>query len=84
MTPQATTAIANGMLPVPAAALQKTPNPPRSRAAKAAAPRLKVVIRRLAPGLTQAEFEEIIGEEWKLGGGKVDWFSYRVGKISKE
>lgn len=51
---------------------------------KAVAPRLKVVIRRLPPGLTQAEFEAAIGEAWRLGGGFVDWMVYKEGKVSKE
>lgn len=45
---------------------------------------MKVVIRRLAPGLTEAEFVKIMGEEWKQGQGKIDWFSYKPGKDSKE
>ncbi|KAI6823098.1 hypothetical protein KC335_g4325 [Hortaea werneckii] len=63
-----------GVLPVNAAA----------RAApttKAPAPRLKLEIRRLPPGLTLSEFEDALGEEWKLGNGKVDWREYRQGKI---
>jgi regulator of nonsense transcripts 3 len=34
--------------------------------------------------LTKAEFETIVGDEWKLGAGKVDWMNWRKGKISKE
>jgi regulator of nonsense transcripts 3 len=34
--------------------------------------------------LTKAEFETILGDEWKPGAGKVDWMSWRKGKISKE
>ena len=45
---------------------------------------MKLVIRRLAPGLTQIEFEEALGEEWKVNAGKVDWATYKEGKISKE
>ncbi|KAI4168949.1 MAG: hypothetical protein LQ348_007393 [Seirophora lacunosa] len=47
-------------------------------------PRLKLVVRRLPPGLTEVEFETILGGEWKLGGGRVDWAVYKPGKISKE
>ncbi|SMQ54336.1 unnamed protein product [Zymoseptoria tritici ST99CH_3D7] len=58
------------------------PVTPSTRAApKAAAPRLKLEIRRLPPGLTLTEFEETLGEEWKLGNGKVDWREYRQGKV---
>ena len=46
--------------------------------------KLKVIVRRLAPGLTAEEFHLILGEEWKVGGGKVDWTSYQKGKVSKE
>lgn len=45
---------------------------------------MKVVVRRLAPALTEAEFMKIIGEEWKVGAGRVDWFSYKPGKVSTE
>jgi hypothetical protein len=72
----------NGVLP--ASVLQKNPPPSAPRGPKAAQPRLKLVLRRLPPGLTKAEFESILGDDWKLGGGKVDWFVYKKGKISKE
>jgi regulator of nonsense transcripts 3 len=78
---------ASGVLPIPAAVLQKQAPPnnaPRGPSKKAAAPRLKLIVRRLAPGLTQAEFEAHLGEEWKVGAGKVDWLLYRPGKVSKE
>lgn len=51
---------------------------------KAVNARLKVIVRRLAPGLTEAEFSKVLGDEWKVGGGKVDWFLYKAGKDSKE
>lgn len=79
MAPQAGV---NGILPV--AVLNKSGPAQPSRGPKAAQPRLKLVLRRLPPGLTKPEFEAAIGDEWKLGAGKVDWFSYRKGKISKE
>ena len=66
----------NGILSVPATATVAT--------SRAAIPRLKVVIRRLPPGLTQVEFEEALGEEWKVGGDRVDWAAYKVGKLSRE
>lgn len=44
----------------------------------------KVVIRRLPPGLTQDEFFTILGDEWKEGNGKVGWFSFHAGKVSRE
>jgi regulator of nonsense transcripts 3 len=72
----------NGVIPI--TVLQKNPPASTPRGPKAQAPRLKLICRRLPPGLTKAEFETILGEEWKVGGGKVDWFSYKKGKISKE
>ncbi|KAI4180541.1 MAG: hypothetical protein L6R41_007179 [Letrouitia leprolyta] len=48
------------------------------------APRLKIVIRRLPPGLTEEEFQMSLGEDWKVGSGKVDWASYKPGKVSKD
>jgi regulator of nonsense transcripts 3 len=79
---------ANGVLPIPAAVLLKQsapPNAPRGPArSKPTSPRLKVAIRRLPPGLTEEEFQGVLGDDWKVGGGKVDWFVYKAGKISKE
>lgn len=56
----------------------------RQTATKAASPRLKVIVRRLAPRLTENEFKTLLGDEWKAGGGKVDWMVYKSGKESKE
>lgn len=53
----------------------------RAATSKAPTPRLKLEIRRLPPGLTLTEFEEILGPEWTLGKGKVDWREYRQGKL---
>lgn len=63
----------SGVLPIPASA--RAPPAPKPPAA-----RLKLEIRRLPPGLTLSEFEEALGEEWKLGKGRVDWREYRQGK----
>ncbi len=79
MAPQAGV---NGVLPV--AVLQRNAPAQAPRGPKAAQPRLKLVLRRLPPGLTKAEFEGIVGDEWKVGAGKVDWFKYEKGKISNE
>lgn len=73
----------NGVLPI-------NPSQTNSKAQKTAphnrtaGQKLKVVIRRLAPALMEAEFKAIIGNEWGVGGGRVDWFSYKAGKDSKE
>jgi regulator of nonsense transcripts 3 len=76
----------NGVLSIPASATQKpsTAAYQKNMTPKAAAPRLKLVLRRLPPGLTQDEFEAALGNEWKVGGGRVDWYLYKEGKISKE
>jgi regulator of nonsense transcripts 3 len=79
MAPQAGV---NGVLPV--AVLQKNAPSQAPRGPKAAAPRLKLICRRLPPGMTHAEFETILGDEWKAGAGKVDWMRWEQGKISKE
>jgi regulator of nonsense transcripts 3 len=44
----------------------------------------KLVVRRLPPGMTYSEFSSILGSEWELGKGKVDWLSFAQGKISTE
>lgn len=60
------------------------PVPMATHAPKLMTRNLKLVIRRLPPGLSQEEFETSLGEEWKVGGGRVDWAVYKPGKISKE
>ncbi|PIG80413.1 nonsense-mediated mRNA decay protein Upf3 [Aspergillus arachidicola] len=89
MTQTAAGKSTGGVLQIPIAATQKnTANaaaaPTPKKAPKPAAPRLKLLVRRLPPGLTQAEFETAIGPEWKLGAGKIDWFQYKPGKVSKD
>ena len=79
MAPQAGV---NGVLPVQV--LQKNPPASTSRGPKAPSPRLKLICRRLPPGLTRPEFESALGDEWKVGQGKVDWLNYRKGKVSRE
>lgn len=84
--PVVPTSGANGVLPISATVLQKNApaSAPRGPSSRASAPRLKLVLRRLPPGLTKSEFEAALGDEWKVGGGKVDWMLYKTGKISKE
>ncbi|KAJ4353331.1 uncharacterized protein N0V89_005059 [Didymosphaeria variabile] len=79
MTPQAGV---NGILPV--TALQKNVPASAPRGPKTPAPRLKLICRRLPPGLTRTEFETMLGEEWKVGAGKLDWINYRKGKVTKD
>jgi regulator of nonsense transcripts 3 len=70
----------NGILPAPATMMQST----RSREGKAPGPRLKVVIRRLPPGLIKDEFIASLGDDWLLNTGWVDWMIFKPGKISTE
>ncbi|KAI3097818.1 hypothetical protein CBS147333_9246 [Penicillium roqueforti] len=82
MQPGKTTA---GLLPIPAAATQKSGSgAPARKTPKPPAPRLKLLIRRLPPGLTQAELESALGDQWKAGAGNVDWLQYKPGKVSKD
>lgn len=76
----------NGILPVPAMATRrsKASEVPGRQPPKAGTPRLRLIVRRLAPGLTEDEFLAAVGEEWKTGAGKVDWAAYKPGKVSKE
>lgn len=60
---------------------KENPKPAKSKAHSEGE---KLVIRRLPPGMTRAEFVTILGTEWESGKGKVDWFSYAAGKISTE
>ena len=61
----ATRTQANGVLSI--ASSQATGNGNKPAPAKPAAVKLKTIIRRLPPGLTQDEFTTILGEDWKLG-----------------
>ena len=75
----------NGVISIPAAATKKpSPLKPENMPTRIAAPRLKLVVRKLPPGLTQPEYEDMMGEDWKVDGGKVDWLVYQAGKVSKE
>ena len=75
----------NGVLSIPASATQKrVATEPEVLNPKPVTSRLKIVVRRLPPGLTQAEFEDALGDDWKISKGKVDWAIYKEGKISKE
>ncbi len=75
----------HGVLPISASGTQQRTVPSSTRpSSKATASRMKVIVRRLPPNLTSVEFETILGEEWKINGGKVDWFKYKPGKLSKE
>lgn len=75
---------AGGVLPVVAAATQVQTNGTNKVQAKNATARLKLLIRRLPPGITHSEVQEALGEEWNMGKGKVDWVSFKPGKVSKE
>lgn len=72
-----------GVIPIPASATQKQSTTQTKAAPKPPTPRLKLVVRRLPPGLTQREFEACLGEDWLPGRGKVDWYQYKPGKVSK-
>ena len=75
----------NGVLSIPASATQKRSGQDLDGSlSKSATTRLKIIIRRLPPGLTKAEFEEALGDDWKINKGKVDWAVYKEGKVSKE
>lgn len=72
----------NGLLPVTAS--QTSGNVVRQHAMKPPVGKLKLIVRRLPPGLTEDEFAIILSDEWKVGNGKVDWFLYKPGKDSAE
>jgi regulator of nonsense transcripts 3 len=73
-----------GLLPISAAATRKTPLKNPASSSLGPTPRQKLLIRRLPPGLTQAEFDVALGPEWQVGKGKVDYFLFKQGKVSKE
>ncbi|KAL8966873.1 MAG: hypothetical protein Q9197_005741 [Variospora fuerteventurae] len=88
MTPDAPRIVARngGVLKIPASATQHRPGTTAmpSTTGAPSGPRLKLVIRRLPPGLTETEFGTLLGGEWKVGSGRVDWAIYKPGKVSKD
>lgn len=70
-----------GVIPISATSVNAGP---RENSGKNAAIRNKVVLRRLPPGLTSAELEDALGDEWKQGKGRINWTSFKPGKPSKE
>ncbi|KAL8994356.1 MAG: hypothetical protein Q9169_005643 [Polycauliona sp. 2 TL-2023] len=60
------------------------PAPTQARSSMPSTTRLKLIVRRLPPGLTSDEFETCLGEEWRVGRGNVDWALYKPGKVSKD
>lgn len=75
----------NGLLSIPVSATKKQASiRTEAMSSRSTAPRPKMVIRRLPPGLTQEEFESYMGEQWQVHAGKVDWAVYKPGKTSKE
>ena len=73
---------ASGVLPAPSTADKVRINNVNTTGKPSS--RLKVVVRRLAPGLTEEEFSTTLGNEWDVGKERVDWALYRQGKVSKE
>ena len=69
-----------GVLPINPTATRKS----QKSAQRAPAARLRLIIRRLPPGLIETEFWDSLGEEWYVGKGKIDWAAFKAGKISKE
>lgn len=59
-------------------------NAPKQSRGKAPVEGEKVTVRRLPPGMTVEDFLTILGDEWKVGNGKVAWFDFRNGKVSSE
>ncbi|KAI1089966.1 Smg-4/UPF3 family-domain-containing protein [Rostrohypoxylon terebratum] len=76
-----TTRKANGVLPV--SSTLATNDAPKTKAKEPARGK-KVIIRRLPPGITEAEFWAILGDEWKSGNGKVDWTKFHDGQVSQD
>lgn len=72
-----------GVIPI-SAVTDKAKANAGNNSTRQSAQRLKAVVRRLPPGLTEQEFFALLGEEWTVGSGKVSWANYRPGKASRE
>lgn len=81
-TPQVLSRKANGVAST--ASSQNPADAPKPTKTKTPIEGEKVVIRRLPPGMTEDEFSKIMGDAWKSGNGKVGWFQYHPGKISRD
>lgn len=44
---------------------------------------IKISIRYLPPGLKEFECASILGDDWRVGGGKVDWLCFEPGKQAR-
>ncbi|OAG36164.1 hypothetical protein AYO21_09632 [Fonsecaea monophora] len=76
---------AAGVLPVNAATRKNATAQSASKSSpRTPAPRLRLIVRRLPPGLTETEFWATLGDDWKVGNGKVEWAAYKDGKVSKD
>ncbi|PNY28452.1 Regulator of nonsense transcripts UPF3 [Tolypocladium capitatum] len=90
-TPQVLSRWANGMPRAAASVFGESltrnasgGEPSRRARTKAQDEGVKLIIRRLPPGMTEAEFVLILGSNWEVNKGKVDWLSYCPGKVSKD
>lgn len=77
MASVATSRKANGTSATENAGKSDVPKKP-----KAPATSKKVKIRRLPPGMTADECWSILGDEWKVDAGKVDWVRFDAGKVA--
>ncbi|KAI1765211.1 Smg-4/UPF3 family-domain-containing protein [Hypoxylon sp. FL1150] len=72
----------NGILPAPT--LEVASDTPKASRAKDPLRGKKTIVRRLPPGMTEAEFWALLGDEWKVGKGKVGWTKFHDGHISQD
>ena len=52
---------------------------PKSSRTRAPLEGMKLTLRRLPPGITETEVLDILGHEWRVGSGRVDWKSFDAG-----
>ncbi|KAK1761110.1 Smg-4/UPF3 family-domain-containing protein [Echria macrotheca] len=78
VTPKVLSRKANG---VPAS--QSSADGPKAPRARTSTVGEKVCIRYLPPALTEDEFWTILGDAWKPGKGKVGYFTYWPGSVSR-
>lgn len=76
----------NGVLPISVA--QQADKPDKGGKSSRGKPKisqdgLKVSIRYLPPGLKEFECISILGDDWRVGGGKVDWLYFEPGKQAR-
>lgn len=73
----------NGVLPISVTQPGGKPGKGSRGKAKISQDGVKISIRYLPPGLKEFECTNILGDDWRVGAGKVDWWCFEPGKQAR-